>query len=101
MSTTSTRTAGAESVSAILIFVSAIFDFVSAKIQNGSANFGSSSARKAAGDKTSSKHPAPIIPARGTWTIASGMPEGLFHCCFQCPANAGFRVFRGALPRNA
>ena len=37
MSTTSTRTAGAESVSAIFIFVSAIFDFVSAKIQNGSA----------------------------------------------------------------
>ena len=37
MSTTNTRTAGAESVSAIFIFVSAIFDFVSAKIQNGSA----------------------------------------------------------------
>ena len=42
MSTTSTRTAGADSVSAIFIFVSAIFDFVSAKIQNGSAKFVSS-----------------------------------------------------------
>ena len=27
--------------------------------------------------------------------------RSLFRCCFQCPANAGFRVFRGALPRNA
>ena len=24
-----------------------------------------------------------------------------FSCCFQCPANAGFGVFRGTLPRNA
>ena len=45
MSTTSTRTAGAESVSAIFIFVSAIFDFVSAKIHNGSAKFGSSACK--------------------------------------------------------
>ena len=42
MPTTNTRTAGAESVSAIFIFVTVIFDFVSAKIQNGSAKFGSS-----------------------------------------------------------
>ena len=53
---------------------------------------------EAAGEKTSSKHPAPRISTYGTWTFASGMPEGLFRCCFQCPANAGFGVFRGTLP---
>ena len=85
MSTMNTRTASAESVSAIFIFVSAIFDFVSAKFQNGRAKFVSSSALKAAGEKTPSKHPAPIIPTYGTWTFASGMPEGLFRVAFSVP----------------
>ena len=54
MSTTSTRTAGAESVSAIFIFVSAIFDFVSAKFQNGSAKFVSSAWKSRYGGDSSS-----------------------------------------------
>ena len=33
-------------------------------------------------------------------TFASEVPEGLFRCCFQCPANAGFCVFSGALPER-
>ena len=37
-----------------------------------------SAARKAAGEKTSSEFPAPIIRPHGTWTLASWMPEGLF-----------------------
>ena len=54
MPTTNTRTASAESVSAIFIFVSAIFDFVSAKIQNGSAKFVSSAWKSRYGGDSSS-----------------------------------------------
>ena len=37
-----------------------------------------SATRKAAGEKTSSRFPAPIILPHGTWSLASWMPEGLF-----------------------
>ena len=50
-----------------------------------------SATRKAAGEKTSSRYPAAICsPTNGTWTLASGMPEGVFRCCHLCPANEGF-----------
>ena len=111
MSTTSTRTAGAESVSAIFIFVSAIFDFVSAKFQNGSAKFGTSSwkylpteytetplaARKRLG-KRDLRNIQPQYSDIWNMDACQRYALRFLSCCFQCPANAGFRVFRGALP---